>query len=279
MLKDLDDALEKLLGDAAAPQPVHDAEVSFVAPDRAYAPGKPTLNLFLHELRENLKLRDPEPIVEPDAAGLLVRRPPPLRLDCEYLVTAWDKPDGETAVRGSHSLLGLAYKWLSRFPTLPNALLTGALASQAYPPPIVTARTDGRQAMGEFWSALGATPRPGFALVVTVAVDPDLQVVIGPPVTARDLQIKDLRMPAFERLFQIAGVVRDAAGAAAPGAQVSVAGFALTAATDADGRYRLELPAAATYRLTATNAAGAAGPQKQVQAPPTAADHYDLSVP
>jgi hypothetical protein len=208
---------------------------------------------------------------------MLARRPAPLRLDCEYLVTAWDKPD-EAATRISHTLLGLAYKWLSRFPTVPPAFLTGALANQLYPPPVMVARTDGKQGIGEFWSALGAPPRPGFSLVVTVSVDPDLLVSLGPPVTVKELKIKDMQMPAFERLFQIGGIVSDGAGPVHD-AVVSIAELAITAKTDSSGRYSLDLPSPGAYRLTATNPAGAAGAQKAVQVPPPAADHYDLSVP
>lgn len=283
MLKDLDDALEKMLDEPSAPQAVRDAEVSFLTPARPYAPGKTTLNLFLHDVRENLKLRDPEPILERNAGGQLVRRQPPLRLDCEYLVTAWDKPE-ETATRSSHSLLGLAYKWLSRFSTIPQPLLTGALANQVYPPPAVVARTDGKQAIGEFWSALGLPPRPGFSLVVTVAVDPDLQVNLGPLVTARELRIKDVAMPAFEVFFQIGGIVLDNAGNPAGGATVTLTGVSIaiaarTATTDAGGRYSFGFLSAGTYDLTAQSPGGMPSPAQQVQVAPGTANHYDLSLP
>jgi hypothetical protein len=284
MLKDLDDALEKMLDDPGAPLPVRNAEVSFISPARTYAPAKTTLNLFLHDVRENLRLRDPEPIVERNAAGQLVRRPPPLRLDCEYLVTAWPNKTDETAVREGHTLLGLAHKWLSRFATIPQPLLTGALANQAYPPPAVTARTDGKQAIGEFWNALGAPPRPGFSLVVTVAVDPDLPVNLGPPVTAKELRTRDVAMPASEALFQIGGIVRDNAGIPAGGATVTLGGVSIaiaarTATTDAAGRYSFGFLAAGTYDLTAQGTGGAAAPASQVQVAPNAANYYDLSLP
>src|SRR5215813_12161231 len=96
---------------------------SFLTPDKSFGPTltKPTVNLFLYETKENRQLRDPEPIVERVGASF-VQRPPPLRVDCCYLVTAWSDPNqaGAVGISEAHQLLAQALLWLSRFPTVPS---------------------------------------------------------------------------------------------------------------------------------------------------------------
>src|SRR5262245_33231361 len=124
VLEDLDDTLKKMLDDAAAPSTVKSAQVSFLTPDKAFAPTEKTVDLFLYELKENRELRDPEPVLE-RVGPSVVRRRPPLRLDCSYLVTAWSTSTGAAKVIEEHKLLGLTYQWMSRFPTIPPTFFAG----------------------------------------------------------------------------------------------------------------------------------------------------------
>ena len=181
MFHDLDRTLKNLLDDPAAPAELHNAEVSFETPKADYKAQQATASLFLFDVRENRKLRTPEPIVELNG-DQFVRRMPPLRVDCSYLVTTWSSKSGEDKVAEEHQLLGQALAWLSRFGTIPASYLHGGLASQPFPLPTLAAQADGRQNTGEFWNALGIPPRPAFTLVVTVAMELELQTPEGPPV-------------------------------------------------------------------------------------------------
>ena len=58
MFQDLDLTLKAILGDLKAPAELFDADVSFVVPDRDYKPGTPTVNLFLHGVKENREPRE-----------------------------------------------------------------------------------------------------------------------------------------------------------------------------------------------------------------------------
>ena len=87
-----------VLGDAV--------EVSLEAPNRPWSQGvtKPTINLFLFDVRENLVRR--EVMVEPvrDASGAIVaRRPPPARYDLFYILSCWGTP-----VELEHQILSAA---------------------------------------------------------------------------------------------------------------------------------------------------------------------------
>src|SRR5687768_16144892 len=131
MFHDLDATLTRLLDAPAAPEVLRAADVSFETPQRTFAPTQATVNLFLCEVKENRTLRDQEPIVEL-VAGEYVRRVPPLRVECSYLVTAWSSETGPAKVVEEHRLLGQALLWLSRFPVIPETFLQGALAGQPF---------------------------------------------------------------------------------------------------------------------------------------------------
>src|SRR5688572_15419843 len=98
------------------PPPLPAAKIGFAAPDKTFTFTEATLDLFLYGVHENRVLRDPEPILEL-VGGSVQRRMPPLRVDCDYLVTAWSKKAGAAAVEEEHRILAQAFKKLSRFPT------------------------------------------------------------------------------------------------------------------------------------------------------------------
>src|SRR6266550_6358218 len=128
MFQDLDSTLTAILNDPAMPASLvnlKNADKSFVTPDKNFAPGQKTVNLFLYEVKENRQLRDPEPIVE-RVGTTFVQRPPPLRVDCCYLVTTWSSRGGAVGVAEAHELLAQALLWLSRFPTVPSTYLQGS---------------------------------------------------------------------------------------------------------------------------------------------------------
>src|SRR5438309_1227828 len=123
MFNDLDDTLKAMLDDAAMIAPpfvppltaLHDADKSFLTPDKNFPVAQPTVDLFLYEVTENRTLRDPAPIVE-RSGNSFSRRLPPRRIDCSYIVTTWSPKTGAAKVAEEHLLLGEALLWLSRFP-------------------------------------------------------------------------------------------------------------------------------------------------------------------
>src|SRR5215510_15651622 len=210
MFQDLDKTIEKILDDEGAPAELKAAQVSFITPDKNFTLAGPTVNLFLYEVKENRDLRDPTPIIEKIGASF-VRKEPPLRVDCSYIVTAWSNATGEVRVAEEHNLLAQALLWLSRFPTIPSDKLQGKLANQLYPPPTMVAQMDPNTNAGDFWFALGIPPRPAFYLVVTIAMDLDLTVK-GPLVTTRFTNVDAGAGADEEQWAQIGGRVATAGG-------------------------------------------------------------------
>jgi hypothetical protein len=281
MFQDLDETLRVMLGDAAAPVELRNADVSFDAPNKNFAPTQPTVNLFLYEVKENRVLRDPRPIVT-RVGDAFVRRAAPLRVDCTYMVTAWSNQTGATGVAEEHLLLALALAWLSRFPTIPDTFLQGGLVgSQPFPLQTFVAQTEDGKSAGEFWSALGSVPRPAFQLSVTLALALALEEPEGPPVVTRELGTQLLGRPAsHETFFAIAGRVTEA-GVLPPapiaGALVTILENGRTATADAEGVFHFLTLEAGNYTLRAT-AAGFATLDQAINVPALVLNEYDMEL-
>jgi hypothetical protein len=275
MFQDLDDTLEVILDDAGAPLELRNAAVSFEPPDRNFAPAQPTINLFLYEVKENRELRDPVPITE-IVAGQFVSRMPPLRVDCCYLVTAWSAQTGAAKIVEEHLLLAQALVWLSRFTTVPDGFLQGSLAGQLFPPPTLVAQMDGDKSSGEFWSALGSSPRPGFYLVVTIAMELGLATPEGPAVVTKEIQLTSGSVS--ESVFQIGGtVVDDATSAPIDDAQVTMVELNRSVSTGPDGRFTFPGVAAGNHTLR-VSASGFATREQVISVPATVLNEYDVSL-
>jgi hypothetical protein len=177
MLHLLDESLEAFLR-ATVPLSKREIDVSFAAPDRDWGArvSRPTVNLYLWDIRRNLEEREGGMEVVYDEGGRPSRRAPLPRVDCRYLVTAWT-----SEVRDEHSLLGATLAALLLHNTIEARFLQGAYATVTPLPSIVVAASDGRD-NSDFWSALGGQLKPGLDVVVTATVDTALFVEAGPPV-------------------------------------------------------------------------------------------------
>src|SRR5262245_2365620 len=122
MLHLLDESLEAFLR-ACVPLAQREIDVVFEAPDGTWAAAvsRPTVNLYLWDVRQSLAEREygEDTIVHND--GRRFRRDPLPRVDCRYLVTAWT-----TEVNNEHKLLGDVLTALLLNPVIPEDYLKGA---------------------------------------------------------------------------------------------------------------------------------------------------------
>jgi hypothetical protein len=177
MLHLLDESLEAFLR-ATVPLSRREVDVSFAAPDRDWGArvSRPTVNVYLWDVRRNLEEREGGMEVVLDDHGRPQRRAPLPRVDCRYLVTAWT-----SEVRDEHSLLGATLAALLLHNTIEPRHLQGAYATVTPLPTISVAESDGRD-NSDFWSALGGQLKPGLDVVVTATVNTAMFVEAGPPV-------------------------------------------------------------------------------------------------
>lgn len=174
MFQDLDTTLAELLRRQLPPALVEQVSISFATPDGQFPPPSvalPAINLFLYDIQENRELRGIEPVMERDSDGKVTRIPPPVRVDCHYLVTAWAKSGGQQPEQDEHRLLGEVMRVLLRFRELPREVLRGGLTTQRMPLRATVLTTSTQQSRGDFWQALGGKPKAAFNYTVTIGID------------------------------------------------------------------------------------------------------------
>lgn len=199
MINDLDDALRQLLLREVDVKN-NRIEVAFDQPKREWSArlNRPTLNLFLYDVRENSKLRQTRPAWDrrATAEGQFETRRRPVRVDLHYLLTAWaTEPDDE------HYLLTLALLALFRTPELPAELLPESLRDQPVPITLMVAQEDSLRNPAEVWSAMDNELRPSIPLVITLALNP-YHPILETMVRTRELRFGPAADPTQQRLDQ-----------------------------------------------------------------------------
>lgn len=188
MIADLSLTLRALFARQDAAAELARLDVSFDPPNESFAPSRSTLNLFLYDIREDLELRRADATLVRQPEGVLLR-PPPLRVACTYVLTAWPVGGEEPALQ-EHRLLGQALALLRRFPALPPELLQGELAQQELPLPMTVAQAPAGDDRSEFWTAVGNRLRPSITLRVALA----LTIAEPAPQTAPVVKVHELRL-------------------------------------------------------------------------------------
>lgn len=194
MIDDLDRSLENLLKRELPPELVSQVSISFAPPDGKFPPPSvalPAIDLFLYDVRENRDLRDGEWRLERQSDGTAVRKAPPVRIDCSYLITTWPSGNSTTPARDEHRLLGEVMKALLRHATLPHAVLEGSLQGQRPPLPASSLQPGRLQSLSELWQALGGKPRVTLSYTVTIGLDPGLTAEAGPPAREKVLALQE----------------------------------------------------------------------------------------
>ncbi len=179
MIQDLDESLRKLIRRDALNGT--DIEVVFDAPTKDWATRRnaPTLDVYLYDIREELKWRAYGSVSLRGPDGFVTARDgPPRYFKLSYLITAWtQRPEDE------HRLLSAVLLAFLRADVLPKELLTGALAAQGSPVRMsIGLPPPEDRPLSDIWSALGGELKPSLDLVALVAVDPRRAKAVGPPV-------------------------------------------------------------------------------------------------
>ena len=238
MIHEVTESLEAFLKQPGLDPPLRDAAIRFDRPTDPFSIDQTTVDLFLFEIRENLELRSNEPVVRRVAGQSLVE-PPPYRVTCLYLVTAWPV-SGTDLPKQEHQLLGQLLQLFAGAPVLPSAFLTPNLLLQEPPLPMLLVQPDGVRNPAEFWAAIGNRIRPSLLLSVTVSLQV-FDTAEYPSVITSEIRLTSLPSGAVldAPFFRIGGLVLDAASRA--GAHRGRA-HRRARAEHADGRGRPVLP-------------------------------------
>ncbi len=180
MIYEVDEALRGLLRRDALPG--SDVEVVFDAPTKDWASRRntPTVDIYLYDIREDLRRRTRGVINDYDSAGHVVdRHLPPRYFKLSYLVTAWtQRPEDE------HRLLSAILACFLRHDAIPDDLLQGPLAELALPVGITVGLPPPEdRGFADVWSALGGELKPSLDIVIATPIDTGQRRPVGPLVT------------------------------------------------------------------------------------------------
>jgi hypothetical protein len=191
-------------------------DVAFDAPDRTWSGriSRPTINMFLWDVSRNAERHHMGIAEGPGANGEVTRRLPNPAIDLHYIVTSWAAEQ-----RDEHQLLGSV---------LATILAHRVLATETLPPPlhegpgpaVLRLSTSEDRRVSELWSALDGQLKPGLRLCVTVPVDIDALLDVGPPTSGVDIRTTDQDSGATSARALVSGSVRAPAAAGAAGATV-----------------------------------------------------------
>lgn len=277
MLTDFDNTLKALLTQRI-PLDLDEVEVSFDCPKREWAAKvlKPTVNLYLYDVRENLELRRTAWTTERGRDGAASgQRRPPVYVDLSYTITTWARN-----VADEHQLLWRVMSVLMRESEMGEDVLQGALKTVGPPVKTLTAQADGiLRNPGDFWGALDNDLKPVVTYTATLAADLDV-LREAPLVLTSIIGIGDTgngrRQPA---LIEIGGTVRTRP-AKKGGAREPIAAAVLTfphlglaTQSDRDGRYRIGPLPEGTHRVQIVSGSSVA--ERELAVP---ARNYDVEV-
>jgi hypothetical protein len=178
VIAQIDDALRTLIRTEALDG--SEVDVVFDAPTKDWASRRnaPTVNLYLYDIREDLRRRERGLSEERGDDGYVrIRRPAPRHFKLSYLVTAWtQRPEDE------HRLLDQLLRCFLRHEALPDDLVVGALAETGLVVPVTVGLPPPEdRAFADVWSALGGELKPSLDIVVTAPVATGIVYEAAPP--------------------------------------------------------------------------------------------------
>jgi hypothetical protein len=176
MIQDVDSTLQALLVQKV-PIDLTAIDIKFDIPTKEWSATvtRPTINLFLYDVRENHQLRNNQRTVTGSGlSGTLSTAP--VRVDLYYMITAWT-----TDVSDEHQLLGKLLTTLLSFPVLPPEVLQGSMATQPFDLRAWIAQTDRMPNPWDFWGNVEHRMKAGLNFVLTAAVQtvPDQTVQLA----------------------------------------------------------------------------------------------------
>jgi Pvc16 N-terminal domain/Carboxypeptidase regulatory-like domain len=249
-IADLDEKLRDLLRAELERRGFEGVEIAFDAPSKEWS-GKltrPTVDLFLYDLREAVERAESSPTERRDNGQALVT-PPPLHLELTYAVTAWTK-----AVEDEHRLLSQVLAILYSYPRLPaDDRAEGSRLGD-----VETSVGRPREEKADFWTSVGGQYKASIDFAAHITVESGQTFVRGPEVRTQTVRtrLSDGPPATMTELHRLGGTVRDSQDRPVPDAWVALPDAGLWTATDRSGRFRLNRVRPGEHRVLVRTAAG-----------------------
>ena len=244
---------------------------------REWAAGisKPTINLYLFDIRENAVLKNPSPwMVRGGPNNTAIKSRPDVRVDVNYNITAF-----ANAVQDEHRLLNRVMTTLFQYPVIPEDLLQGQVSGQEIPAVIGQASAV-IQSPADYWGVLDNDIKPSIDYRLTVRLDLSQELSVGLVLTSQVKVGRKINARVItdvdELPFHIGGKLYregDPEGGV-PAATLTLLERALDVVTGSDGRYSFSGVPAGHYTLI-ISAPGTDDQARTLQVP---SNNYDVVI-
>ncbi len=169
MINEVDEAIRSLVKSEVVNGA--DVEVVFDAPTRDWASrrNKPTIDMYLYDIREDTRRRSAGMIERRNERGIVEERQGlPRFFKLAYLITAWTQ-----RAEDEHRLLSAVLACFLQYDVMPASMLPPLLVDVGYPLGIQIAYppSEDRQ-VSDVWSSLGGDLKPSVDLVITLPIQP-----------------------------------------------------------------------------------------------------------
>ena len=276
MFADVDESIRQLLiqhGNLDSGE----VDIAFDMPTREWAARltRPTVNLYLFDIRENTELRDPSAwVVRRGPSNSATKSRPIVKVDLSYKITAF-----ANAIEDEHRLLSRVLLTLFVYPILPEEVLQGAVVGQemraetAQPGGIVESPAD-------YWGALDNDIKPSIDYKLTVGLDLNQEIEVGLALTSQIKLGHKVNRHSSEEInelpLQIGGRIHsvDNIDEGVSGASVTLLERGLDTITDDEGRYGFSGVPPGGYTLV-ISAPGMAERRQAIEVP---GDSYDVGL-
>ena len=254
MLADLDETLRNLLRGELERHGFEGVDIAFDAPARDWSGqlSKPTVNIFLYDLREAEGLRTSEwSRVKRD--GRTFEGRPPMVMECSYAVTAWTQ-----AVEDEHRLLSQVLAIFYAYPELPQSALNGRLANGSQAWPIKARIGQGKGEKSDFWSAVGGQYKVSLDYVLRLSVESGAHLERGPEVRTQTVRtrLSDGPARAIVEMHRCVGRIKNKQGEPLANVWVTLPDVGSWTSSAADGQFRFDRLPPGRHRLLARTADG-----------------------
>jgi hypothetical protein len=276
MFADLDETIKQLLIQRGGLDS-GEIDISFDMPTREWAAGisKPTVNLYLFDIRENLELKNHVPwTVRRGPNNTAIKNRTDVRVDIRYVVTTF-----ANSMEDEHRLLHRVLITLLQYPALPEEILEGQVAGQevntftSKPSSVI-------QSPADYWGALDNDIKPSIEYQTTLRLDLDQEMSVGLALTSQFKVGRKISKNGFENVdelpYHIGGKIHEAADTEVgiPAAKVTLLERALDSITGGDGRYSFAGVPAGEYTLVIS----APGLDDQIRTLLVPNNNYDVGI-
>jgi hypothetical protein len=218
-------------------------EVEFEMPSKTWvnALTRPTVNFFLHDLEEDVKMRNTTPMTTSDLGNNRART----KVAPRYVLLKFHVAIFSTDARDQNELLWRVLGLLMRHAEFPRQLLPEEIKKHPMAVRTRVVQPDDRAKGGDLWSALDLPPRPWLWYFMTVPLDLEISSDAPLILTQRIRLFEGLEPDKWDagwksEIHRLGGTVSDQNGKPLAGLHVWQDGTATPPAiTDAMGRYEL----------------------------------------